>query len=156
MTGPTDRGWSVPGLELQLPPKPEHVRTARHAVAALARLHEADDELIEEIKLAVSEACTTAVAEADETEQHTGDALPLTVTASVDGGRMTIDVFDPRGTAPREVAGSPAELDTGDLPFERALSVPIIRGLVDELAIAPQGGGGVRVRMVVGFDRPEG
>jgi serine/threonine-protein kinase RsbW len=153
MTGPSEDGV-VPGLELELPPKPEFVRTARHAIAAIGRVHELPDELVEDLKLAVSEACTNAVASA-EVDGAVADG-PVRLRASVDGDRIVIEVVDPRAPAPREVSGDPTEIDTADLPFERALALPLIRGLVDELTMAPADGGGLRLQMVVGVDRSGG
>jgi serine/threonine-protein kinase RsbW len=147
MTGPSLDGGSLPGIELELPAKPAFVRTARHAVGALARLHELPDDLVEDIKLAVSEACTTAVA-SSASSGAPGEA-PIVVVASSEPERVVIEVADPLGSAPREVSGAPTEIDTEDLPFERLLSLPIIRGLVDEVAITSEPTGGVRMRMVV-------
>lgn len=146
MTGPGADGGPVPGLELELPPKPAFVRTARHTVAALARLHEAPEDLIEDIKLAVSEACNTAVARA---EAGQGSSVePLTVIAAVNDTRIEIEVFDPNGKVEREVTGAPTDIDTEDLPFDRILALPIVRGLVDEVALT-QEPRGARMRMVV-------
>ena len=146
MTPPGADGGPVPGLELEVPPKPAFVRTARHAVAALARLHQAPEDLVEDIKLAVSEACNTAVAQAESSQGSATE--PLTVIASVSRGRIEIEVFDPNGKVSREVAGSPSEIDTEDLPFDRILALPIVRGLVDEVGIT-QEDRGARMRMVV-------
>jgi len=153
MTGPNE-AWAVPGLELELPPKPEYVRTARHAVAALGRVHELPDDLVEELKLAVSEACTNAVVTTGGGEPDSGP--PVRLTASVEGDRIVIELVDPRGSVPRAVSGAPTEIDTADLPFERALALPLIRGLVDELTMAAADGGGLRMQMVVGVERSEG
>jgi anti-sigma regulatory factor (Ser/Thr protein kinase) len=134
-----------PDLELEFPPKPEYVRMARLAVAALARLRDADDDLVEDIKLAVSEACTRAVA----TNGVDAPQEPVQVQATVYDRALRVDVLD-RGPGPdREVSGDPQELDTEELPFESALAVPLIRGLVDEVGLAPRPGGGTKVRMVV-------
>ena len=154
MTGLEASGWPIPGLELELPPRPEYVRTARHAVGALARIHQLPDEVTEDIRLAVSEACTSAVASAmgRRTKDRTG---AVRVLASADGDRIIVEVVDPRGSVAREVTGAPSDIDTEDLPFERALALPLIRGLVDDLTMTPLEGGGVRMRMVVGFE-PEG
>jgi anti-sigma regulatory factor (Ser/Thr protein kinase) len=122
-------------------------------VAALARISEAPDEVVEEIKLAVSEACTGAVSAA---AAAGGSDEPVRVTATIDASRIVIDVFDPRGSAPRPVAGPPSDIDTGDLPFEQALSLPLIRGLVDELSLIPREGGGLRMQMIVGIERTDG
>ncbi len=153
MTGPTADGGPVPGLELEVPPKPAFVRTARHAVAALARLHEAPEDLIEDIKLAVSEACNPAMARTEAGPDSATD--PLTIVAAVDHGRIEIEVFDPNGKVAREVTGSPTDIDTEDLPFDRLLALPIVRGLVDEVRITPEAGG-ARMRMVVSLSPSSG
>jgi serine/threonine-protein kinase RsbW len=150
MTGGPGRATD-PELELSLPPKPEYVRTARHTVGALARLHGVPEDVVEDIKLAVSEACNTALsAIGDETT-----AEPITVRAWGGPEAMILEILD-RGPGPaREVLGDPEEIDTGDLPFDNALSLPLIRGLVDEVALAPREGGGSSLRMTVSL-QPEG
>jgi len=136
---------SVPDLDIEFPAKPQYVRAARHTVAALARMREADDDLVEDIKLAVSEASTRAVA----ANEQAGSKDPVKVQAFVSDGSLVVEVFD-RGPDPeRPVSGPPEEIDTGELPFERALAVPLIRGLVDEVAMESRPGGGTTVRMVV-------
>jgi serine/threonine-protein kinase RsbW len=138
---------AVPDLELEFPARPEFVRAARHAVSALARLSGASEEVVEDIKLAVSEACNTAVAANAEAGS---EAVELRAFDSPAG--LVIEVMDRGANPERTVSGPPEELDTGDLPFERALSLPIIRGLVDELAIAPRGDRGAVVRMTVSLE----
>jgi anti-sigma regulatory factor (Ser/Thr protein kinase) len=153
MTGSSGNGGPLPELELEVPSKPRFVRTARHAVGALARLHDVPEDLIEDIKLAVSEACNTAVA-AEEAASAEGEIL---VSVWAEGDRVLIDVVDPHGKVQREVSGDPATIDTADLPFERLLALPIIRGLVDEVSIsAAEEGGGLRIRMSVASPREEG
>jgi serine/threonine-protein kinase RsbW len=148
MNGPGLDGGPPPGLELELPAKPAFVRTARHTVSALARLQEAPEDLIEDIKLAVSEACTAALG-----RPHGDQAREaIRVTAWAEPGRVVVDVIDPAGLIERAVAGAPADIDTEDLPFERALALPLIRGLVDEVAINPEEPRGVRMRMIVRFE----
>jgi serine/threonine-protein kinase RsbW len=138
-------------LEIEFPRKPEYVRTVRQAVATLARLHGGDDGVVEDIKLAVSEACNTALfAQAD-----VPTAEPITVRAWGEPEAMVLEILD-RGSGPtREILGDPEELDTADLPFEKALALPLIRGLVDELALGPREGGGSSLRMTVSL-QPEG
>ena len=134
-----------PELDIQFPPRPEYVRTVRHAVAALARLHGVPEDVVEEIKLAVSEACTIAVnANAELAEDE-----PVQVLAATEDSSIVIEVLD-RGPDPqRDVLGPPVDLDTEDLPFDKGLALPLIRGLVDEVAVGPREDGGARVRMSV-------
>jgi serine/threonine-protein kinase RsbW len=153
MTVGATNGGPVPELELEVPAKPIFARTARHAVGALTRLHDVPEDLLEDIKLAVSEACNTALTSTDRADQS-GDGT-IRVSVWTDTDRVLIDVVDPRGTPGREVSGSPGDIDTEDLPFDRLLALPIIRGLVDEVSITAEDGGGVRIRMSVAFP-PDG
>jgi serine/threonine-protein kinase RsbW len=135
-------------LELVFPARPEFVRMARLTVAALARLRDADDDLVEDIKLAVSEACNTALNSVAGLE-----GAPITVRASSQPEAMVLEILD-RGPGPaREVLGDPEDIDTGDLPFEQALALPLIRGLVDEVALGPRDGGGSSLRMTVSLQQ---
>jgi anti-sigma regulatory factor (Ser/Thr protein kinase) len=148
MTVGATNGGPIPELEIEVPAKPIFARTARHAVGAVARLHDAPEDLFEDIKLAVSEACNTALTSTDGDDPGEGS---IRVSVWADGDRVLIDVVDPRGKAGREVSGAPADIDTEDLPFDRLLALPIIRGLVDEVSIAAEEGGGIRIRMSVSF-----
>ena len=49
-------------VELSFPARPVHVRTARQVAVALARRAELADEVLDEIRLAVAEACGLALA----------------------------------------------------------------------------------------------
>jgi serine/threonine-protein kinase RsbW len=138
----------VPELELEFPPKPEFVGTARHAVAALIRLRDLPEDLLQDVKLAVSEACTTAIADGP------GEGLPVRLFASVEPDRVVLEMIDPGTGVERAVEGPPTEIDTDELPFDRVLSLPIIRGLVDEVAITPLEGKGMSLRMVLSV-RPD-
>jgi serine/threonine-protein kinase RsbW len=131
-------------LELTFPPKPEYVSTARHTVAALARLHEVPDEVVEDIKLAVSEACTNAV----EANAKVGEDDPVRVVATVEDDTMVIEVYDVAGIDPELLDRQP-EFDSEEHTFERGLSMPLLRGLVDSLDVRPREGRGAILRMQV-------
>jgi serine/threonine-protein kinase RsbW len=145
---PAEPDPSVPELEIEFPPKPEFVRLARHTVGALARLHDVLDDVVDDIKLAVSEACTTAIGSPEAGQD------PLVIRAWATGRSLAIDVDDPASAVLREVAGDPSDLDTEDLPFERALALPVIRGLVDQVGVTPRDGGGTTLRMVMSTEAP--
>ena len=51
----------MPSATLSLPPAPEHVRTARLVVVAAARRFGLDEELVDDVRLAVGEAVARAV-----------------------------------------------------------------------------------------------
>ncbi|MDP9182724.1 MAG: ATP-binding protein, partial [Actinomycetota bacterium] len=52
----------MPTVELRIPPQPVHVRTARLVGVAAARRAQLSDALIDELRLALGEACSRAVA----------------------------------------------------------------------------------------------
>jgi serine/threonine-protein kinase RsbW len=139
-----------PELDLEFPPKPEYVRAARLAIGALARLHDVPDEVVEDIKLAVSEACNTALPDRDDPAPPN----PIQVVASVGSGRLTVEVIDRSSSLQRGVSGRPLDLETGDLPFDRALALPLIRGLVERLTIEPLHPSGASILMEFAEGKP--
>ncbi|MBI4260658.1 MAG: ATP-binding protein [Actinobacteria bacterium] len=134
---------SRPDVDIAFPPQPEFVGVARHVIAALVRLSDPGSDIVEDVKLAVSEACTNAVT----VTTRAGSEEPVTVVGAVDGGRVEVTVAD-RGV-PREEAGGDAIPESLDFSFEQGLSLPLLEGLVDELEISPRDGGGSVVRMVL-------
>lgn len=130
-------------LDLEFPPKPEFVGTARHAVAALARLHDVPDSIVEDVKLAVSEACTNSVT----VTRRAGRDEPVRLVASIDADALFLDVMD-RGEGPVQLEDQvSSEVDSQEFSFERGLSLPLVRGLVDDLRVDARDGGGSVVRM---------
>jgi len=76
-------------VRLELTPAPAQVRTARLVAAAVARRCGVDDSLLDEIRLAVGEACSWAVA------QHRAHGSGGLVRLEMeDGGPFTVEVFD--------------------------------------------------------------
>jgi anti-sigma regulatory factor (Ser/Thr protein kinase) len=54
----------TPDLEITLPARAENVAVVRHAVGGLGEVLEVDDQMLSDIKLAVTEACTNVVVHA--------------------------------------------------------------------------------------------
>ena len=54
------------GVQIEIPPRPEYVGVVRLALASLARKVGFDEERVDELRIAVSEACTSAVMAAAE------------------------------------------------------------------------------------------
>ena len=80
-------------VRMSFTPDPAYVRTVRMVAAAVARRAGVADELLDEVRLAIGEACTRAVA------VHRRHELPdLIDVAMSDGGRFTVRVTD-RGPA---------------------------------------------------------
>ena len=76
-------------VTLRLPPSAAHVRTARLIAAAVARRSGVGDELLDEVRLAVGEACARAV------RQHERHGMSSAVTVEfVEGDRFRVAVVD--------------------------------------------------------------
>jgi serine/threonine-protein kinase RsbW len=146
-------------VELQFGALPVHVRTARLIAAAIARRIGVEASLIDEVKLAVGEACSRAV---DVHRSHDADAL---VTVLFDDAEdvFTISVLD-SGPPLEQVAGeaegsrpSVGEMLSDDLieggadsgaGLPAGIGLALIEGLVDDVAIVPRTDGtGTCVRM---------
>jgi serine/threonine-protein kinase RsbW len=135
-----------PDVDIRIPPKPEYVGLVRHVVGAAARMGGLSPDLVDNVKLAVSEASTNAVT----VSQRASSDEDVRVTAELEGDRLLVQVTD-RGSHDEALR----TLQTGDTPssldfsFERGLSLPLIQGLVDEFEIEARDGGGSVVRMTI-------
>ncbi|MCW2779148.1 MAG: serine-protein kinase RsbW [Frankiales bacterium] len=134
-------------VELQLSPLPAHVRTARLVVVAAARRAGLDDERVDELRLALGEACSRAVGLH---RLHAPDQ-PVLVTVQDDAGRLTVVVTDcgpAAGPVPDDVAGDLLEGDAeeDDDVVAPDVALAVVTGLVDDVTVEP-GPGGTTVTM---------
>src|SRR5262249_60031513 len=77
-------------VELSFTPLPAHVRTARLVAAAVARRSGVDESLLDEVRLAVGEACSRAV---EEHRLHC-PTEPVRLALTELGGRFEVEVTD--------------------------------------------------------------
>ena len=129
-----------PIVQLTFPAKAEYLLLARLALSGLARDLHVDDELLADLKLALTEACGNAVRHA-----YADEPGPVSVAFVVQGDRLQMIVED-RGDG-IELREAP----THDLPgpLESGMGMPIIRAIVDELEVGEGSDGrGTVVRMV--------
>jgi serine/threonine-protein kinase RsbW len=77
-------------VEVSFTPLPAHVRTARLVATAVARRSGVDESLLEEVRLAVGEACSRAV------EAHRRDCPgePVKIALTDMAGRFEVEVTD--------------------------------------------------------------
>ncbi|WP_371480745.1 ATP-binding protein [Kitasatospora sp. NBC_00315] len=130
-------------VELRFSALPEHVRTARLVAAAVARRAGVDESVLDEVRLAVGEACSRAVG----LHQRAGLTGAVRVALTDQEKRFLIEVEDEAG--PLAVPG-PGALDDAD---EDALGLAVISGLVEDLEVsAGVSGGLVRMSWPVSVD----
>ena len=133
-------------VELEIPARAEFVALARLAVSALAAADgELADERVDDLKLAVSEACTNAI------EAHTAISTDerVVVRCWVDENGLEVRISD-RGAGfdPSGLPDHPPVTDPARLKFERGLGIPLIRALVDEVEFSSSAEG-TEVRLVM-------
>ncbi|MGW1892102.1 ATP-binding protein [Streptomyces sp. NPDC002004] len=126
-------------VELRFSALPEHVRTARLVAAAVARRAGVDEAVLDEVRLAVGEACTRAVG----LHQSNAIAAPVRVMLIEEEKQFSIEVGD---EAPHAVpAGRGAEGDA-EAEEEDEMGLAVISGLVDDVQVSSDEGGGL-IRM---------
>jgi|SRR5215470_5551935 len=136
-------------VEMSFTPLPAHVRTARLVATAVARRSGVDEALLDEVRLAVGEACSRAV----EAHQEHCPAEPVRVALTGTDGRFEVVVTDtavqdagaPAAAGPG-VAKPGAETSGGERPASAAgpaqqtvpaeLGLAVIEGLADDVKIA--------------------
>jgi len=134
----------VPTVHLRFSALPAHVRTARLVATTVARRSGVDDDLLDEIRLAVGEACSRAVG------QHARSGLhePVSMRLRSEPGTFSVEVADvvPLGVPLARVT-SPADLlDADPADMDESLGLALLLGLVDDVQVVP-GTDGVVVRM---------
>ena len=126
---------------LRFPAKPDYLLLARLTLSGIARELPLGDEVLADLKLALTEACGNAVRHA----YIDGDG-DVTVLFSIDDSRilMTVQDYGDGIRAPDAIDETPVEG-----PLQGGMGMSIIRAIVDELAVEPgDDGQGTVVRMV--------
>jgi anti-sigma regulatory factor (Ser/Thr protein kinase) len=140
-------------VEVTFTPLPAHVRTARLVATAVARRSGVDEALLDEVRLAVGEACSRAV----EAHRLHCPAEPVRIEMTDADERFVVVVSDHAPTAsasPAEPAdgdggggdGSPAPEQDGGLAIPGGFGLAVISGLADEVLVSSTSSG-VSVRM---------
>jgi anti-sigma regulatory factor (Ser/Thr protein kinase) len=132
-------------VEVTFPPLPAHVRTARLVATAVARRSGIDESLLDEVRLAVGEACSRAV----EAHRKYCPGQPIRVVLCDDGERFEVVVTDAApadadGEAPVAAArqgGTTAGADGVILQLPAGVGLAVITGLADDVHISPAGDG---------------
>jgi len=126
-------------VELTFTALPDHVRTARLVATAVARRSGVDESLLDEVRLAVGEACSRAV----EGHQLHCPAEPVRLALTDLAGRFEVEVTDtcaPDGLASGNTGGfataegGPDESGRAGLPA--GLGIAVLASLADDVQIS--------------------
>ncbi len=134
-------------MELEVPARPEFVAVVRLFVASLAAAQGGlDQERVEDLKLAVSEACTNAINSYGGTAD--GERVRVRWSVSAEGVHVLVEDSGP-GFDVEALAAAPAcPRGEGIDGLERGLGIPLMRSMVDEVDFSPsRSGTSVRLTM---------
>ena len=125
-------------VRLTIPARPEYITLCRLALTGLSRLGPFSDELLADLKLALTEACSNSVRHAYAEDE--GGVVQIVYDLLPD--RLVIEVTDEGGGFdPEDAAGGAGDLSEG------GLGIAIIRAIADEVEIGARANGkGSRLR----------
>lgn len=120
-------------VEVTFTPLPAHVRTARLVATAVARRSGVPESLLDEVRLAVGEACSRAV----EAHRLHCPAEPVRIELTGQDGRFEIEVINAGTAPPPGEDGLPGDVASVPADFVPAgFSLAVIAGLADDVQIS--------------------
>jgi serine/threonine-protein kinase RsbW len=128
-------------VEVEIPPRSAYVRVVRLAIASLARSAGLGEEAVDDLKIAVSEACANAVISHE--ASGTDDAVKVHWEQQAEN--LVIEVLD-SAPAPEHEA---SPLDSAGFSSRKILSLALLDSLVDgfEYVVRPEGGMSARLTL---------
>jgi anti-sigma regulatory factor (Ser/Thr protein kinase) len=131
-------------VELRFSALPEHVRTARLVAAAVARRAGVDEAVLDEVRLAVGEACSRAVG----LHQSNGILAPVQVTLIEEEKLFSIEVGDEVPQADTSAGAGPVQgtrsgMEELEAESEDDMGLAVISGLVDDVEVSAGADGGL-------------
>jgi len=126
-------------IHLLIPPRTDHLALVRRVVSTAAS---ADDVLsvrrIDDLSLAVSEACANAI----EAQRSVDADAPVAIQIDLAEGAVAVTVTDHAGGfSPDDVDPLPSVEDPGRLRHEHGLGLPLIRSLAESVRFDPTSDG---------------
>ena len=128
-------------VEVSFTPLPAHVRTARLVATAVARRSGVAESLLDEVRLAVGEACSRAV----EANRRSSPAEPVRIALSDVAGRFEVEVTD-TGARTADGAGRPDGGSGDGQGLPPGFGIAVITGLADDVRVE-QTAAGTSIRM---------
>jgi serine/threonine-protein kinase RsbW len=130
-------------IRLTIPAKPEYITLGRLALTGLVRLRPEplSQEVLGDLKLALTEACTNSVRHA-----YAGGEGSVQILYELHSDRLVVEVTDEGHGF--EVPARPGAVLDGQELNEGGLGIAIIEALADELEIREREQGGSSLRFV--------
>jgi serine/threonine-protein kinase RsbW len=119
-------------VSLTIPAKAEYIALGRLALTGVLRTYAVEQEVVADLKLALTEACSNSIrhAYADGREGF------VEIRYELDGDRVAVEISDEgAGFNPERLAADAVDLDEG------GLGIAIIRAVTDDVAVGPRQGG---------------
>lgn len=133
----------APVMELRVPALAEYVSVVRLAVLGLCGRLPLSYNEVEDLRLAVGEACASSVQRAEKAGRA---ASRITVTGELEEGRIVLTICDDVPIPPE--AGPSGSLDIDPDFDDESFRISLMQLLVDEVGIGEAAGGGQVVRLV--------
>ena len=135
-------------IEFEVPASNEYLAVVRDVLSAVASAgSKLPDGRIDDLRLAVTEACANAIdAEHRKPEAERG---PIRLHLELDPEWVVVEVHDEAGGFDVDAVPAQPEVTKPErLRFERGLGIPLMRALTDHVEFRAEGGG-TTVRLVV-------
>ena len=138
-----DENGHSQAVRLTIPAKPEYITLGRLALTGLARLRPEplSAEVLGDLKLALTEACTNSVRHA-----YAGGQGTVQILYELHADRLVVEVIDDGDGF--EPPSQPSDALDGAELSEGGLGIAIIEALADELEIREREQGGSSLRFV--------
>jgi serine/threonine-protein kinase RsbW len=137
--GPQAPGVAMREVRLTIPARAEYVLLGRLALSGITRMRRLTDETLNDLKLAVTEACTNSVRHA----YGAANSGTVDIVYELHDDRLIVEVSDDGAGFALE------ELEQSGALTEGGLGIAIIRALVDEFEVGERHDGrGSRLRFV--------
>lgn len=131
-------------FRLEFSSEPDFISTARLFAGAAARYYGCDEDSVQDVKIAISEACTNAV------KAH-GSAfitMPVRVIVRPTDDRVAFEVIDSGGGFD-QAEGNGERTSDPDALLENGIGLHIIQALFPDTEVGPNTEGGTTVRFSV-------
>ncbi len=150
MASKADQQEDVEQLRLAIPPEAGYIAMARMFAGSVSRHYGCDEDVVEDVKVAVSEACTNSV----KAHRDGGTNESIELRAHARDGELTFEIVDSgKGIdAEMQAAVQQGAVTPAAGLYEGSLGLALIRSLFPGAEISRNDDRGTTVRFVIKVD----